>query len=452
MEKKSCSHVLLVPYPTQGHINPMLQFSRRLASKGLKTTLAVTNFIFTTIKPQSSTVQIATISDGFDQGGFTEAQSAHDYLARFESAGSKTLADLITKHKNSPHPIDCVVYDSFLPWALDVAHQLGLVGAAFFTQNCAVNYIYYNVHHGLLTLPISPSVPSSIPGLPLLELRDMPSFIYVSGSYPAYFEMVLLQFSNTEKADFVLVNTFYELEQEVVDTMSKVGPLLTIGPTIPSAYLDKRIDDDTFYGLDLFKLESSAATAKWLSNKPPGSVVYVSFGSLSNLSIQQMEEMAWGLKNSGFYFLWVVRDTEKAKIPAEAEGKKGLIVGWCPQMEVLSNAAVGCFFTHCGWNSTIEALSLGVPMVAMPQWTDQPTDAKFVEDVWKVGVRVRVEEDGIVRREEIECCIREVVEGERGKEMKENAKKWKELSVKAVCEGGSSDKNIDDFVSRLINT
>lgn len=452
MEKKG--HILLIPYPSQGHINPMLQFSRRLASKGLKTTLAITKFISTTFKPQSSTVQIATISDGCDHGGFAEAKNVNDYLLRVKTTGTKSLDDLITQYKNTPHPIDCVVYDAFFPWALDVAHQHGLTGAAFFTQNCAVNYIYYNVDQGLLHVPIS-SEPVSIPGLPLLELRDMPSFIYVSGSYPAYFEMLLSQFLNLEKADFVLVNTFYELEPEVVDTMSKVCPLLTIGPTIPSTYLDKRIEDDTLYGLDLFKVDATSTTAEWLRNKPRGTVVYVSFGSMGDLSIQQMEELAWGFKNSGFYFLWVVRDSEKEKLRGEvltAVTDKMLVIGWCPQMEVLSNPAIGCFFTHCGWNSTIEALSLGVPMVGMPQWTDQTTDAKFIEDVWKVGVRVRVEEDGIVKRSEIEGRIREVMEGEKGKEMKENAKKWKELAVKSVCNGGSSDKNIDEFVSKLIKT
>jgi pathogen-inducible salicylic acid glucosyltransferase len=209
------AHVLVLPYPTQGHINPMLQFSKRLASKGVKVTLATTVFIFNSMQPRSSeSVQFDTISDGHDEGGFAQAESIHTYLARLEAIGSKTLADIVIKHKDTAHPIDCIIYDHFLPWALDVAKKLGLLGAAFFTQPCAVNFIYYHVHHGLLKLPIS-STPISIPGLPLLELQDMPSFIYVSGSYPAYFEMVLSQFSNSDKADWALVNTFYELEVEV---------------------------------------------------------------------------------------------------------------------------------------------------------------------------------------------------------------------------------------------
>ncbi|XWS13100.1 hypothetical protein CRYUN_Cryun36dG0008600 [Craigia yunnanensis] len=195
-------------------------------------------------------------------------------------------------------------------------------------------------------------------------------------------------------------------------------------------FLDKRVENDKDYDFNLFKLDSNST--KWLSTKPTGSVVYVSFGSMANLSINQMEELAWGLKQTNFYFLWVVRSSEVDKIPdrfVEEMGDKGLISNWIPQTEVLANEAVGCFFTHCGWNSTIEAMCLGVPMVAMPQWTDQTTDVKFVEDIWKVGVRVKLDGNGIVSREEIESCIRQVMEGEKRKAMKENAKKWKELAI-----------------------
>ncbi|KAF8101250.1 hypothetical protein N665_0208s0037 [Sinapis alba] len=97
----------------------------------------------------------------------------------------------------------------------------------------------------------------------------------------------------------------------------------------------------------------------------------------------------------------------------------------------------------------MEALTFGVPMVAMPQWTDQPMNAKYIQDVWKAGVRVKIdEESGIVKREEIELSIKEVMEGKKSKEMKENAKKWRDLAVKSLSEGGSTDINIDTFVSK----
>ncbi|GMN36149.1 hypothetical protein TIFTF001_005791 [Ficus carica] len=290
-------HVLAVPCPSQGHINPMLRFCKRLSScYGLKTTLATTLFISNTFHPTPSpSIAFDTISDGFDDSGFSHAASVADYLSRMEAAGSKTLAELITRHNNTSNPIDCVIYDAFLPWALD--------------------------------LPVS-SFPIAVDGLRLLSrLEDMPSFIGVEGSYPASFEMVLSQFTNAHEADFLLFSSVYELEEES-----------------------------------------------------------------------------------------------------------------------------GCFFTHCGWNSMVEALSLGVPMVAIPLWTDQTTNAKLIENLWKVGVRVKVgDEDGnIVERKEIEFCIREVLEGDRATEMRKHAKKCRNLAVQAIIsEGRSSDNNIREFISKL---
>jgi len=189
----------------------------------------------------------------------------------------------------------------------------------------------------------------------------MPSFIYNFGvSYPTFFDRIVGQFSNIDKADWVLCNTFYELEQEVVDWMAKIWRLRTIGPTIPSMFLDKRLEDDKNYGFSIFK-PSTDTCMKWLHDQPKGSVVYVSFGSVAALEVEQMEEIAWGLRMSNNCFLWVVRESEEAKLPknfVEETSEKGLVVHWCPQLEVLTHEAVGCFVTHCGWNSTLEALSL----------------------------------------------------------------------------------------------
>ncbi|XP_057787360.1 UDP-glycosyltransferase 74F2-like [Salvia miltiorrhiza] len=454
MEKERNSykpHILAIPYPSQGHVNPMHQFCKRLVFKGAKATFAVTKFILKSFNPKSDSVVIDSISDGFDEGGFGQADNVSDYLTRMERAGSKTLEDLIQSYQSSNHPIDCIVYDAFLPWALEVAQKYGIKGAAFFTQACAVNYVYYYAHQGLLKLPVTAaSTPVELPGLPPLDLPDLPSFIYKHGTYPAYFEMVLNQFSNLEKADFVLVNTFYKLEEKIVDSMTKVCPLLTIGPTLPSSYLDNRIANDNKYDINLFHSEPSTTIMNWLDKKAASSVVYIAFGSMDNLPKSQMEEIAWGLHHTSFHFVWVVRASDREeKIPMdfiEASLDKALFVHWSPQLEVLSHKAVGCFFSHGGWNSTTEALSSGVPMVVMPQWTDQTTDAKLVQDVWGVGVRVRVGEDGLVGREEVEGCLREVM---RGKEMKMNASKWRDLAKEAVDEGGTSDIDIQNFLSKL---
>uniref|UniRef100_A0A803R7G4 Uncharacterized protein n=1 Tax=Cannabis sativa TaxID=3483 RepID=A0A803R7G4_CANSA len=137
-----------------------------------------------------------------------------------------------------------------------------------------------------------------------------------------------------------------------------------------------------------------------------------------------------------------------------------MIVPWCSQMEVLSNGSVGCFVTHCGWNSTLEGLTSGVPMIGFPQWSDQGTNAKLIEDAWGTGVRVKLNKDGIAGNEEIKMCLelvmggKETVAGDSGKESwvekRRNAKKWKDLAREAVKEGGSSDKNLKAFVSEMV--
>jgi len=198
----------------------------------------------------------------------------------------------------------------------------------------------------------------------------------------------------------------------------------TIGPSIPSMFMDKHNKDDEDH-------------IKWLDDKAKESVVYVSFGSMAVLDEEQMEELAYGLRDNGSYFLWVVRASEETKLPTgfEKKSEKGLVVTWCSQLRVLAHEAVGCFVTHCGWNSTLEALSLGVPMIAMPQEADQSTNAKHIEDVWKVGIKASVDGKRVARREVLKHCIREVMDTQRGKEMKRNARQWKTLAANAVVEG-----------------
>ncbi|ONI34908.1 hypothetical protein PRUPE_1G505200 [Prunus persica] len=448
-QRANGTHILVVPLPSPGHINPMLQFSKRLASKGLRVTLVtVSSKTHEPIETQLSMVNIEPIYATYEEAGKIDLESMLQWLLTILS---KNLPDLISKQERNGYPICCLVYDASLTWALDIAKGLGIAGASFFTQACAVGTVYYNVQQKLLRVPPEEDR-VLLPGLPLLEPHDLPSLINHPGSYPSVFKMVIGRFSNITDADWIFCNTFDCLEPEVVSWMRTKWPIKTIGPTLPSMYLDKRLEDDRDYGINFFKPNNDTCI-KWLDSKEASTVVYVSFGSIANLGEKQMEEIALGLKRSKTSFLWVVRESEIQKLPSNFEeqtSEKGLVVNWCPQLQVLAHRAIGCFMTHCGWNSTLEALSLGVPMVAMPQWTDQLTNAKFVEDEWKVGVRVKVDHMGIVTKEEIERCIAQVMEGERGNEFKRNSMRWRELATEAVDEGGSSDKNIEEFVAALL--
>jgi pathogen-inducible salicylic acid glucosyltransferase len=207
------NHILVIPFPVQGHINPMLQFSKRLASKGARVTLVTLSSISNSMGAlQASSVNFETISDGVEEGKKLESMEAR--AKNFPLVVSQSLAELIERQNGSKHPPKLLVYDSFMPWAVNVAKQFGLDGAAFFTQSCGVNAIYYHAHQGAIRMPLEGS-PAPLPSMPPLGINDMPSFLCDTASYPAFLHLVLNQFSNFEEAKWLLYNTFESLEDEV---------------------------------------------------------------------------------------------------------------------------------------------------------------------------------------------------------------------------------------------
>lgn len=217
-------HILVVPYPAQGHISPMLQFSKRLRKKGVKISLVTTKFIARTSHSIPSSFPVLTISDGHDDGGIDSAESIQIYLDSLRRFGSESLRELLQQLSSSASPADCVIYDGFNAWAQDVANEFKVIKAVFFTQSCAVADIYYHVYKGLIKLPL-PDTEIEIPGLPPMKPPEFPSFIYQLGSYPAYYDVIVNQYANVHKADLIFWNTFYELEREVIAIRSLIGEI-----------------------------------------------------------------------------------------------------------------------------------------------------------------------------------------------------------------------------------
>jgi pathogen-inducible salicylic acid glucosyltransferase len=222
-DDKSPIHVLLLSYPSQGHINPLLQLGKRLAAhRGVRCTLAVTRFVLgQSREPQAGAVHVAAYSDGCDGGGYDEAGDPQAYLARLESAGSASLDELLRAESARGQPVRAVVYDSFLLWTPRVARAHGAACAAFFTQACAVNVAFAHAWAGRMDLPVAPGgkavPPELLPGLSTgLEPADFPTFLTEpDGGCRAYLDLMLQQCQGFEVADHVLVNSFYELEPKV---------------------------------------------------------------------------------------------------------------------------------------------------------------------------------------------------------------------------------------------
>ncbi|KAL8122234.1 hypothetical protein AgCh_018833 [Apium graveolens] len=448
-------HIMFVSYPLQGHMNPMIQFSKRLVSKGLKVTLVTTANLEISSLAKTTSMNIEHVSVDEPSVRGDSSDIIDEFIALYEIGMTRSLPEVIEKQKANGSPVKILIYDALMPWVLDICHKQGIQGVVFCTHSSAVFAIYTHVCSRTLDIDSLGELSAvELPSLPVLGFKDLPSLVYDVGSYKGLSRLVVSQFLGMEKAECVLFNTFDKLEHEVVNWLSSKWKIMTIGPSVPSMFLDKRLADDRDYGLSLFKPDGDACI-KWLDGKDTDSVVYVSFGSLANLEQDYMDEIAWGLLDSKCSFIWVVRDTEKSKLSekfVEESADRGLIVNWSPQLEVLAHKAVGSFMTHCGWNSTLEALSLGVPMMVVPQWTDQTTNAKYIVDVWQTGVRVKAHDKEKITREDVTKSVKDVMEGTKREELKANALKFKEMALEAMSEGGSSDKNIDDFIAEIVTS
>lgn len=166
------------------------------------------------------------------------------------------------------------------------------------------------------------------------------------------------------------------------------------------------------------------------------------------MSRAELLELWHGVVNSGKRFLWVMRqdlvemETTVGEIfPAE----KGRVVRWAPQEEVLAHPAVGCFLTHAGWNSTLESIAAGVPMICWPFFSDQQTNSRFVSAAWKVGVDMK----DVCDRKVVEEMVREVMEGEEGEEVRTTARRMAEEARRSVEEGGPSYEEFLGLIQQI---
>lgn len=208
------NHVFVVVYPVQGHINPMLQFSKRLASKNVRVTLITTSSYknLTDNQPTNPTIFFDYISDGFSG---EKPSGIADFVETFKNESSKSLPELIEKQSKTEYPVNAIVYDSFMPWVLNISKKFGLYGVSFFTHSCVVSTIYYHTSKGSLKIPLENGNAVSLPSILPLEEGDLPSFVSDLNSYPGVLKLVLDRFSNFEDADCLFFNSFDKLEYEV---------------------------------------------------------------------------------------------------------------------------------------------------------------------------------------------------------------------------------------------
>ncbi|PIN04736.1 UDP-glucuronosyl and UDP-glucosyl transferase [Handroanthus impetiginosus] len=432
-------HVLVVPFPAQGHVKPLMKLSRQITKHGIKVTFVNIESVHEKI------VSAAKRSDEGDEDedeehniamtsipeGISSEDDKSDTFKLLESLRSTMpgfLTDLIERinSTNGDEKISCVIADVTIGWILETAEKMGAEPVVFMPSSAAA-------------FAMALHIPK------LLEEGLMQKFNFSNDlkTQKLFFDCSLRVQKAAYQTKLLLCNTSQELEPSACNLIPNslpIGPLLNL-----------KTPKSSFISCNFHPEDESCIS--WLNNKPSKSVIYVSFGSLAIFSQQQLDELALGLELSGHAFLWVVRsDLANGSQVAYPNGflervsEFGKIVEWAPQVKVLSHDSVGCFLSHCGWNSTLEGLSNGVPFLCWPYFADQYHNQNYVCDKWGTGLRIDSDENGIRTRYEIKKKI-DMLSCDDG--LKGNALKMKEICDKSVGEGGSSYRNFEMFIDHL---
>ncbi|KAE8771857.1 Cytokinin-O-glucosyltransferase 2 [Hordeum vulgare] len=470
-------HAVCLPYPAQGHITPMLNVAKLLHARGFDVTFVNTEYNHARLVRSRGAAAVAglpgfrfaTIPDGLPPSDDDDV--TQDIPALCKSTTETCLGpfrDLLAR-LNDPTtghpPVTCVVSDVVMGFSMEAANELGLPYVHLWTAS-AISYLGYRHYRLLIGRGLAPfkdtelltndeyldTPVEDVPGLRSMRLRDFPSFIRTTDPDEYMVRYVLRETERTAGASAVILNSFGDLEGEAVEAMEALGlpKVYALGP-LPLLADEQPPTPRSAINLSLWKEQDECL--QWLDGRQPGSVVYVNFGSITVMTNAQMVEFAWGLAQSGKQFMWIVRRDlvkgDAAVLPeeflAETAGR-GLMASWCPQQEVLNHPAVGAFLTHSGWNSALESLFGGVPVISWPFFADQQTNCRYQCNEWGVGMEI----DSNVQRDAVAGLITEIMEGEKGKSMRKRAVEWKESAVKAAMPGGSSHINFHELVRDVL--
>ncbi|KAI5059941.1 hypothetical protein GOP47_0024361 [Adiantum capillus-veneris] len=462
-------HAIVLPHPLQGHITPLLHLSQKLASSyNVAITFVVTQHIFSKMQITSHPlIKLVGLADNLPQDHPRQSTFADSYEAVM---GLEIPTDSLLQELSSQNQLPSfIIADTFVTWAQKLALKYSIPRVAFATTNVTAFAVMSSTSK-LIDLGILPlktvngsskyvdQLITCFPFLPPLQPHDIPVSLRSPSVSHYRMQFVMAQFAELSKAVTVMVNSVTELEKTVLENLEHKVPTFCIGPTL-------RLGGENFLlqktGMRTSLLPEQEDCLPWLDKQGSGSVLYVSFGSIANLEKAQLVELASGLGASNQPFLWVIRPGSfegslSDVLPvgfSERTRNRGYIVSWCPQLLVLSHRALGGFMTHCGWNSILENLCLGgVPMICWPHEAEQALNARVIVDIWKVGLKVKKEEDGIVKLEEVERVVRAVMCEEGAKELKDKAIELGKVAKRAVEEGGSSLKNIEKVLEVVSNT
>ncbi|KAK2411927.1 UDP-glucose flavonoid 3-O-glucosyltransferase [Trifolium repens] len=470
--------VHFIPYLAPGHMIPLGDIATQFALRGQQVTIITTpsNAHFFT-KSLSSVdpyfLRLHTVDFPSLQVGLPDGVESFSSTTDLETSGKIYTGAMLLhgpiQEFMEKEPPDCIIGDAVYTWVNDLAHKLQIPvfsfnGFSLFTISLMESLRTNNFFHSDTDWDSGPFVVQNFPHS--ITMWSRPPKIFTG-----FLEMML---ETIRKSNGLIVNNFAELDgEECIEYYEK-----TTGQKAwhlgPASLIRRTNQEKAERGNE--SVVSVHECLNWLNSKQDNSVLYICFGSWCSFSDKQLYEIACGIEASDHQFIWIVpekkgkedeSDKEKEKwLPKGFQerniGKKGLIIrGWSPQVMILSHTAVGAFMTHCGWNSTVEAVSAGVPMITWPVHGEQFYNEKLITDVRGIGVEVGATEwchDGvgekkkIVSRDSIEKAVTRLMDGgDEAEEIRQRAREFGDKARRAVEEGGSSHNNllalIDHFKS-----
>ncbi|XP_035839556.1 UDP-glycosyltransferase 76B1 isoform X2 [Helianthus annuus] len=437
--------LVLLPLPFQGHLNPMLQLANILHSKGFSITILhirfnspnPTNYPHFTFLPIPDTA-------GEPNPLISDVGMVVRWVHYINISFVDPIRGCLERLMLEDDGVACLITDALWFCTQSVADGLKLPRIVHRTSSIS-SFLYFASYSrdtgcfGSFSDEETKSK-SLAKGLEPLNHQDLSKFL--TSDPESACKVIELMVEGTKRARAVIWNTFKELEEGELEALSQdfPNPHFLIGPFhkyFPASSSSLLAQDQT--------------SISWLDKHPPKSVLYVSFGSIVKLEKSEFLEIAWGLANSKQPFLWVVRPGSIGgsewlePLPDEfleriVEGR-GYIVKWAPQQDVLAHRATGGFWTHNGWNSTLESICEGVPMICSPAFGDQLPNARYVSDVWKIGVELQ---NGF-EREEIESAIKRVMVNAEGLEFRNKITNLKWKVNRCLEKGGSSYSSLEDL-------
>ncbi|AEC08298.1 UDP-glucosyl transferase 71D1 [Arabidopsis thaliana] len=458
--------LIFIPTPTVGHLVPFLEFARRLIEQDDRIRITILlmklqgqSHLDTYVKSIASSqpfVRFIDVPELEEKPTLGSTQSVeayvYDVIERNIPLVRNIVMDILTSLALDGVKVKGLVVDFFCLPMIDVAKDISLPFYVFLTTNSGflamMQYLADRHSRDTSVFVRNSEEMLSIPGfVNPVPANVLPSALFVEDGYDAYVKLAIL----FTKANGILVNSSFDIEPYSVNHFLQEQ-------NYPSVYAVGPIFDLKAQPHPEQDLTRRDELMKWLDDQPEASVVFLCFGSMARLRGSLVKEIAHGLELCQYRFLWSLRKEEVTKddLPEgflDRVDGRGMICGWSPQVEILAHKAVGGFVSHCGWNSIVESLWFGVPIVTWPMYAEQQLNAFLMVKELKLAVELkldyRVHSDEIVNANEIETAIRYVMDTDNNV-VRKRVMDISQMIQRATKNGGSSFAAIEKFIYDVI--